>query len=136
MALYFDLWLRTWTRKWTKNWGWWLGWIENQKCCFFPLSQMNLDSTHKNKKVLAKEFFSKMHRFLRICIWSLQIDFQKLSGGNWFFFSLGHNFSQNGLIFAKSSLDCHIFTTLSIDTHIGYLKSHKAIWQLFGFMAV
>ena len=45
-----------------------LGWIENQKCCFFPLSQMNLGSTHKNKKVLAEEFFSKMHRFLQICI--------------------------------------------------------------------
>ena len=39
-------------------WWWGLGCIENQKCCFFPLSQINLGSTHKNKKVLAKDFFS------------------------------------------------------------------------------
>ena len=112
-----------------------LGWIENQKCCFFPLSQMNLGSTHKNKKVLAKEFFSKMHRFLRICIWSLQRDFPKLRGGNWFFSSFGHSFSQNGLIFARSSLDCQIFSPLSVNTHIGYSKSHKAIW-LYSFIAI
>ena len=47
----------------------------------------------------------------------------------------GSNFLLNGLIFAKSSKDCHIFSTLSIDTHIGYSKSHKAIW-LYGFTAI
>ena len=47
----------------------------------------------------------------------------------------GSNLSRNGLIFARSSLDCHIFSTLSIDTHLGYSKSHKAIW-LYGFMAI
>ena len=57
-----------------------LGWIENQKCCFFPLSQMNLGSTRKNKKVFEKENFSKMHRFLRISISSLQRNFKKLRG--------------------------------------------------------
>ena len=45
------------------------------------------------------------------------------------------NLSINGLIFARSSLDCHIFSTLSIDTHNGYSKSHKAIW-LYGFKAI
>ena len=63
---------------WAKGYS--LGWIENQKFSFFPLSQMNLGSTHKNKKVLAEEFFSKMHRFLQICILSLQGNFQKLRG--------------------------------------------------------
>ena len=71
---------------------------------------------------------------MRICIWSLQRDFQKLRGENWFFFHLA-NFSQNGLFFARSLLDCHIFSTLSVDTHIGYSKSHKAIW-LYGFIAM
>ena len=47
-------------------------------------------------------------------------------GESWFFSSIGHNFSQNGLIFARSSLDCQIFSALSVDTHIGYPKSHKA----------
>ena len=45
------------------------------------------------------------------------------------------NLSTNGLIFARSSLDCHIFYTLSAYTHIGNSKSHKAIW-LYGFMAI
>ena len=35
--------------------------------------------------------------------------------------------STNGLIFARSSLDCHIFSALSIDTHIGYSKSHMSM---------
>ena len=47
----------------------------------------------------------------------------------------GSSLLMNGLIFARSSLDCHIFNTLSVDTHIGYSKSHKAIW-LYGFMAI
>ena len=47
----------------------------------------------------------------------------------------GSNFLINGLIFARSLLDCHIFNALSVDTHIGYSKSHKAIW-LYGFMAI
>ena len=51
------------------------------------------------------------------------------------FISFGHNFSQNGLLFARSSLDCHIFSTLSVNTHIGYSKSHKAIW-LYSFIAI
>ena len=38
--------------------------------------------------------------------------------------------STNGLIFARSLLDCHIFNDLSIDIHTGYPKSHKATWQL------
>ena len=96
---------------------------------------MNLGSTRKNKKILKKENFSKMHRFLRIRIWSLQRNFQKLRGENWFFLPFGHNFSQNGLIFARSPLDCHIFSTLSVNTHIGYSKSHKAIW-LYSFIAI
>ena len=40
----------------------------------------------------------------------------------------GSNVFSNGLIFARSLLDCHIFSALSIDAHIGYSKSHKAIW--------
>ena len=47
----------------------------------------------------------------------------------------GSSLLMNGLIFARSSLDCHIFSALSVDTHIGYTKSHKAIW-LYGFMAI
>ena len=37
----------------------------------------------------------------------------------------GSSFSMNGLIFARSSLNCHIFSTLSVDNHVGYPKSHK-----------
>ena len=42
------------------------------------------------------------------------------------------NLSMNGLIFARSSLDCHIFSFLSVDTHTRYPKSHEATW-LYGF---
>ena len=47
----------------------------------------------------------------------------------------GSNLLINGLIFARSSLDCHIFSTLSVNTHIGYSMSHKAIW-LYSFIAI
>ena len=47
----------------------------------------------------------------------------------------GSNVLMNGLIFARSLLDCHILSALSVNTYIGYTKSHKAIW-LYGFMAM
>ena len=40
--------------------------------------------------------------------------------------------STNGLFFARSSLDYHIFSALSIDTHTINPKSHQATW-LYGF---
>ena len=67
------------------------------------------------------------------CIWSVQKwlfmftkEFQKYTKENMSVQYFGSNLSRNGLIFARSSLDCHIFSALSIDTHIGYPKSHKA----------
>ena len=67
------------------------------------------------------------------CIWSVQKwlfmftkEFQKYTKENMSVQYFGSNLSRNGLIFARSSLDCHTFSALSIDTHIGYPKSHKA----------
>ena len=40
----------------------------------------------------------------------------------------GSHFLQNGLINLISLPVCHIFNTLSVDTHIGYRNSHNAIW--------
>ena len=34
------------------------------------------------------------------------------------------NLSTDGLIFTRSSLDCHIFRSFSVDTNIGYQMSH------------
>ena len=45
------------------------------------------------------------------------------------------NLSTDSLIFARCSPDCHIFSAVSVDTHIGYSKSHIAI-QLYGLMAI
>ena len=47
----------------------------------------------------------------------------------------GSSLLMNDLIFARSSLDFHIFSTLSVDTHLGYSNSNKAIW-IYGFMAI
>ena len=62
-------------------------------------------------------------------------EFQKYTKENLPAQYFGSNLSRNGLIFARSSLDCHNFSTLSIDTHLGYSNSHRAIW-LYGFMAI
>ena len=40
----------------------------------------------------------------------------------------GSHFLQNGLINLISLPACHIFNAFSVDTHIGYRNSHKAIW--------
>ena len=47
----------------------------------------------------------------------------------------GSHFSQNGPFNLISWPHCHIFNTLSIDTHIVYSYGHMAIW-LYGHMAI
>ena len=47
----------------------------------------------------------------------------------------GSHFSQNGPFNLIPWTHCHIFNTLSIDTHIVYSYGHMAIW-LYGHMAI
>ena len=84
----------------------------------------------KNNKLIPAKIRSLLPTWVSLFLFTKE--FQNYTKENLPVQYFDSNLSMNDLIFARSSLDCHIFSALSVDTHIGYSRSHKAIWPWFG----